>query len=124
MIALTTRIATHLLHYCRRILYLPLLTARRSLLERVAALLLRHCHSLADAPTVRLAAPEQLEAAYSRRGCALAFSPGEPPLTDDGLAAACELTLEYSVNSSSPRFFNQLSQRVDREPELRSVWIY
>ena len=113
MIVLTTRLATHLVHFWRRIFYARLLTARRSLLERVAALLLRHCHSLADAPTVRLAAPEQLEAAYSRRGCALAFSPGEPPLTDDGLAAACELTLEYSVNSSSPRFFNQLSQRVD-----------
>jgi len=81
-----------------------------SLTEQVASLLCNYLKptSLTEGPVVKLASPQDLDAAFASAGCALAIAKGDPPLDDETILAAFRLTLEYSVRTGGPGFFNQV----------------
>ena len=74
------------------------------------------------AAVVKLASPQELEVAFERAGCPLQLTKNEPPLAKEKLLSAVSLTLEYSVKTGSPLFFNQLYGRAD-ENAICGEWV-
>jgi glutamate/tyrosine decarboxylase-like PLP-dependent enzyme len=74
------------------------------------------------APVVRLASPQELEAAFAAEGCAMQLLETDKPASEDELLEAVKLTLHHSVRSGSPYFFNQLYARVEL-PSLVGDWV-
>ena len=84
-------------------------------LRRVAAMLCDYLDpaTLTKRPTVKLASPQQLDVAFAAVGCPLPLAKGEPPLSEFDLLRSLALTLEYSVSTGGPGFYNQLYGRAD-----------
>jgi len=78
-------------------------------------------------PTVKLATPDELAAAFAERGTPVSLGRGcaapradggasdelQEPTDEAHLISSCEAVLEYSVRTSHPHFMNQLYGRVD-----------
>ena len=96
----TTVVATLTIQY--------LLRRRASFIDRAHALLSAYLEPRAqeEAPVVRLASPDELEAIFEEAGCALKLGDGDAPISEDALLTACSLTLDYSTRSASLKFFN------------------
>ena len=88
---------------------------QRQLPEQVAALLCEYLkpENLLEQRSVKLGSPADLDAAFAAAGCALPLAEAEQALDEEKLLNACRLTLEYSVQTGSPLFFNQLYGRAD-----------
>lgn len=89
--------------------------AQQALPEQVAALLIEYLkpENLLEQRSVKLRSPADLDAAFAEAGCSLPLAEAEEALDAEKLLNACKLTLEYSVQTGSPLFFNQLYGRAD-----------
>ena len=90
-------------------------SAQQALPESVAALLCEYLkpENLLEQRSVKLRSPADLDAVFAEAGCSLPLAEAEPALDEEKLLNACRLTLEYSVQTGSPLFFNQLYGRAD-----------
>eukprot|EP00667_Euglena_gracilis_P005818 EG_transcript_5857 len=86
--------------------------------EYLRPLAARLCRFLDDAgdrtaPTVRLASPDALAAAFDAAGVPLALPDAVPPVSSAALLAAADEIVRLSVNTAHPHFLNQLYGHCD-----------
>jgi len=64
-------------------------------------------------PVVKLASPDQLMSEFTNAGVSMRIDDNQESVEKEELLEACKKTLEYSVKSGHPFFFNQLTGRAD-----------
>jgi len=84
-------------------------TPRREVASAIAAVALDHLSNEppADSPVVRLRSPEELATLFEKVGVPLELGHKLPAAEADALVDAAKLIVDYSVNTSHRRFFNQ-----------------